>query len=239
MFVYLVTNNINGKQYVGQHSGNNLDWYWRRCIRDAIGERKRLHKPNLYNAIRKHGVENFSIVPLVIVGTKEEMDLYEKGMIKALNTKRPNGYNLTDGGDGTLGRKMTPKARQKLLERNKNNKFSLGTKMPEEHRLKLIRINTGSKRTDEIKVRMAEAHRGLKHTEEAKKKIAAAHLGKKRSPAGVLAHHKFWHVNKGIINPKCRFCQEAQNVLVNKPQLQTDRTTLETTPQQKGHEGKH
>src|ERR1700677_2432543 len=173
MFVYLVTNKINGKQYVGQHSSNNLEWYWRRCVRSAIrNSASKDKKPCLYNAIRKYGGDSFIIRPLVIVGTKWEMDLYEIGMIKALNTKRPNGYNLTDGGDGTLGRKMTKKSKEKLLQRNKGNKFSSGVPMPEEHRLKLIRINTGSKRTEEVLRKMSEAHKGLKHTEETKRKMS-------------------------------------------------------------------
>lgn len=184
MFVYLITNNINGKKYIGQTS-RRLEDRWAEHIKPR-------GKPGctyLWRAICKYGPEAFSIKPLVIVESKWEMDLYEAGMIKALNTKSPNGYNLTDGGDGVvgytftdeqrkkvsigqIGRKMSEKSRQKLLERNKSNTFSLGIKMPEEHRLKLIKINTGSKMSEEVKKRMSVAHLGKKHTDETKRKLS-------------------------------------------------------------------
>jgi group I intron endonuclease len=186
MLVYLITNKINGRQYVGQTSKTlESRWY------DHINVRNRPSCSYLHNAILKHTPEQFNIETLVIVETKEQMDLYEKVFIKALNTKVPNGYNLTDGGDGVLGyvfteeqrrkvsegqrgRKMSAKAKQKLLERNKGNKFSQGVKMPEEHRLRLIAINKGSKRSPEILEKMSKAHKGLKHTEETKIKMSLA-----------------------------------------------------------------
>ena len=157
MQVYLISNKIDGKQYIGQTTKTlEARWY------DHTQVRKNPSCKYLYSAIQKHGVENFELKTLVIVGTKWEMDLYECGLIKAFNTKAPNGYNLTDGGDGAqgfvftdeqrqkislglMGRKMSEKSRAKLLERNKGNKFSVGTEMSEEHRLKLIRINKGRK----------------------------------------------------------------------------------------------
>jgi group I intron endonuclease len=186
MLVYLVTNNVNGKQYVGQTS-RTAEQRWA----EHVSPREKPGCTYLWNAVCKYGPESFSVKTLVIVGSKWEMDLYEKGMIKALNTKSPNGYNLTDGGDGCfgyvfteeqrkkvsvgqLGRKMSEKARQKLLERNKGNKFSLGVKMPEEHRLKLIRLNTGFKQSEETKRNMSIAQRGRKHSEETKRKISEA-----------------------------------------------------------------
>ena len=50
----------------------------------------------LYRAIRKYGVDGFDVKPLVIVGTKQEMDYYEIGLIKVWDTTNPkNGYNVT------------------------------------------------------------------------------------------------------------------------------------------------
>ena len=200
MFVYVITNKVNGKQYVGQTSKDlNVRW----------GEHTRIKSvPScgyLHNAIRKYGADNFDIKPLVIVGTKQEMDFYEKQLISVLDTKAPNGYNLTNGGDGVLGftfskeqkqkiskglvgRRMSDKTRAKLLERNKNNKFSLGRTMPEEHRLMLIRINTGSTRTDDVRRRMSELHKGKKHSEETKRKMsdAAKRRHNKEAPNGLV-----------------------------------------------------
>ena len=184
MLVYLVTNKINGRQYVGQTS-KTLDARWA----DHINVRNRPSCSYLHNAILKYGSEQFEIETLIVVDTKAQMDVYEKVFIKALNTKAPNGYNLTEGGDGVvgyvfteeqrrkvsegqIGRKMSAKAKQKLLERNQGNKFSQGVRMPEEHRLKLIKINKGSKRSPEILARMSESHKGLRHTEETRRKMS-------------------------------------------------------------------
>lgn len=195
MQVYLISNKIDGKQYIGQTTKTlEARWY------DHTQVRKNPSCKYLYSAIQKHGVENFELKTLVIVGTKWEMDLYECGLIKAFNTKAPNGYNLTDGGDGAqgfvftdeqrqkislglMGRKMSEKSRAKLLERNKGNKFSVGTEMSEEHRLKLIRINKGRKHSPEELIKMSVSHLGKKHSEETKKKISDA-AEKRRTDKG-------------------------------------------------------
>lgn len=219
MLVYLITNKINGKQYVGQTS-KSLDIRWK----DHVQVRLRPSCSYLHHAIDKYGSDNFLVEVLVTVQTKEETNFYERALIKALGTKAPNGYNLTDGGDGgtgyvftdeqrrkvsegQMGRKMSSKAREKLLERNEGNKFSLGVKMPEEHRLKLIAINTGSTRSEETLVRMSASKignknaLGMKHSEETRRKIAEA---------GLLHAHERYHVKRGIINPNCKLCKEQQ-----------------------------
>jgi len=184
MLVYLVTNKINGKQYVGQTT-KTLEARWF----DHNQTRKNPSCKYLYSAIQKYGVENFQVETLVIVDSKEEMDRNERGLIAALGTKAPKGYNLTDGGDGAqgfvftleqrnkisrglLGRRMSDKARTKLLERNKGNKFSLGVKMPEEHRLKLININKGRKQSVEERAKRSAAQKGRRHSEETKRKMS-------------------------------------------------------------------
>jgi group I intron endonuclease len=190
MFVYLITNNINGKKYVGQHIGNDLQKYFERTVwlANAGYQGKRL----LYRAIRKYGSSNFFIKPLVIVGTKWEMDLYESGMIKALDTRDPKkGYNLTAGGDGTvgfrpdaetrakmskarIGKQMSEENRLKFIERNKGNKYALGRKMTDDNFRKLMAVHVGAKRTDEARQRMSDAHKGKKLSEETKAKMKEA-----------------------------------------------------------------
>jgi group I intron endonuclease len=184
MLVYLIINKIDGKRYVGQTT-KTLEMRW--CAHTQV--RKNPSCRYRYSAIQKHGVENFEAKVLVVVGTKAWADYYECSLIKAFNTKAPNGYNLTDGGDGAqgfvftedqrrkisvglLGRRMSEKARIKLLERNKGNKFSAGVRMTEEHRLRLIQINRGRKQTPEEIMKRSLAQRGRKHSEETKKKMS-------------------------------------------------------------------
>lgn len=93
MAVYKITNKANGKLYVGKTS-------------KTIDERFAVHYHNakkekdtyLYKAMRKYGIENFTIE--LLDASSENMDDIEKYWIKELNTLIPNGYNMTTGGDG-------------------------------------------------------------------------------------------------------------------------------------------
>jgi group I intron endonuclease len=190
MIVYLITNKKNGKKYVGQHAGIDLESYWRRNV--WLAETGYQGKRLLYRAIRKYGADGFEVKPLVIVGTKQEMDLYEIGLIKSWDTTDPKkGYNITHGGNGSLGVKMSKETRakmsasriglvmpeshrQKLSQRSMGNKYALGRKMSEDNFQKLMAVHVGAKRTDEARQRMSDSHKGKKASEETKQKMRAS-----------------------------------------------------------------
>jgi hypothetical protein len=48
-------------------------------------------------------LQNFEMVQIASSTNWKDAQLVEKALIQELNTKVPNGYNLTNGGDGTLG----------------------------------------------------------------------------------------------------------------------------------------
>lgn len=89
--IYKITNKINGKLYVGQ-------------TRQKLNNRIKGHKHSKVKrgvdaAIKKYGGENFSI-EVIEECPVESLDEREIFWIAKLNSKAPNGYNLTDGGDG-------------------------------------------------------------------------------------------------------------------------------------------
>lgn len=102
-YIYLVTNNVNGKQYVGQHHyhGKGLDPTY-----TGSGTA-------LKCAYRKYGQGSFSIT-LLEECDDSELDTLEMMCIKKIGTKSPDGYNLTDGGGGGTGRKYTPEQRENM-----------------------------------------------------------------------------------------------------------------------------
>jgi group I intron endonuclease len=164
MLVYLIKNNINGKQYVGQTKQNPTE-YWKHCIRRALAGSK--SKPALYAAIRKHGIKSFQFEPLVIVESKQELDYYERELIKSLGLRnRNNGYNCTDGGEGIHGFQHSEGTKEKMRFAALGNKCGLGHKVSEEHREKLKGNQHAS---------------GYKHTEEAKARISQSLVGNKRA----------------------------------------------------------
>lgn len=92
MIVYLITNKINGKQYVGQTT-NSVENRWREHNWSKNGCRA------LKNAINKYGKENFKIEEIYRTISLEELDEREKEFIIKFNTLAPNGYNLKTGGN--------------------------------------------------------------------------------------------------------------------------------------------
>jgi group I intron endonuclease len=156
MLVYLVTNKINGKKYVGQTS-QSLITRWKRH-QYPFPHRRHSY---LYNAICKYGIENFSVEALAVVHTKEDMDFYESFLIKEFGLRNPEkGYNLTNGGGGMLGFKLSEETREKMSQYIKT----------EEHRKKISKAKMGN-----------QARLGMKHSEETKKKMSEAAKGRKFS----------------------------------------------------------
>jgi len=160
-FVYIITNIINNKQYVGDHSTDNLnDGY--------LGG----GKPLLDNAKKKYGKNNFKLEILEFFTSKQEAFDAQEKYIKEFNTLRPNGYNISPkGGHGTKDC-WSEESKKKVGESHKGLKHSKETikKLSDSHKgLKL------SKETKEklSKLFSGDNHPffGKKHTEETKQKI--------------------------------------------------------------------
>jgi hypothetical protein len=88
MIVYKTTNLINGKTYIGQTTKDVVDYLGSGVI--------------LSKAIKKYGRENFEKEEIASCYTKKDLDFLEKFFIRYFNCKVPNGYNLTDGGEGLV-----------------------------------------------------------------------------------------------------------------------------------------
>jgi group I intron endonuclease len=99
--LYLITNAVNGKLYVGQT--NSLAERWRQHRNDAkngVGKNRPLP-----NAIRKYGVDKFVFTHVETFATFEEVDAAEIEMIARLETlSSQNGYNISKGGRGNDAR---------------------------------------------------------------------------------------------------------------------------------------
>lgn len=93
--IYKITNNINGKVYIGQ-TVTTLNKRWREhCCQARQGDKSYY----LYNAMRKYGIENFSIEKIEDCANSD-LNIREKYWIKYYDSFGSNGYNLTIGGDG-------------------------------------------------------------------------------------------------------------------------------------------
>ena len=86
--IYLITNLINGKQYIGQSVGIQHRWVQHKNSKENYPISK---------AIRKYGRDNFKF-EIIENCSPEELDEKEIYYIKVYNTIIPNGYNVTYGG---------------------------------------------------------------------------------------------------------------------------------------------
>lgn len=98
-YIYLITNKINGKKYVGQ----TVMTVRARWLKHCSVARTQLNATGIDGAIRKYGEQNF-IVDVVKECPIDELDKWEIYYIQYYNTYQGNnadtGYNITLGGQG-------------------------------------------------------------------------------------------------------------------------------------------
>lgn len=94
--VYLITNLVNGKQYVGQ-TCIGVEGRWK----EHLAAVRRGLKRSLYYAIKKYGIRSFRIDTLAKGLTLEEANQEEIWIVRVLDlTSKKFGYNMTKGGGG-------------------------------------------------------------------------------------------------------------------------------------------
>lgn len=166
--IYCICCLANGKLYIGQTV---------KSIEKRFKEHKQAAKRGvpyrLYSAMRKYGVENFTIEEIIQVSApnkqalKAKLCYIEERLIKRLQTKE-FGYNSTDGGDGAVGTVWTEERRAKAREAAKIHFAKYwGHKHSEESRRKISESNKGR----------LPSMKGKHLSEEAKQKISKANSG--------------------------------------------------------------
>ena len=112
MIIYIVRNILNGSCYIGQ-TRKSLRERWKQHQND-MGKGSRLY---FHAAMRRYGVSAFS--PEVLCEcTEQEAHELERFCITVFRTKRPEGYNMTDGGDGVSGYVFTLRDLKKIASIN-------------------------------------------------------------------------------------------------------------------------
>lgn len=162
--IYKYTNRINGKVYIGQ------------TINESVRKSSHKHcngKCYFHNAIQKYGYDNFNyeIIERLDEQLLDEREIYWISFYKSNNSSF--GYNLTSGGEGSRGRKLSEEHKQKLINSKKNKPT------PEETRQRISEALKGRKHSEESKRKMSESKKGkpskLKGrplSEETKRKIS-------------------------------------------------------------------
>jgi len=112
MIVYLITNRINGKVYVGKTT-LSLEQRWKQHLDNAKYGRDFY----FYNAIRKYGSSAFELQVVAQTETSEDLAQLEMQIIQQYQSfNRDKGYNSTLGGEGEVPNAVT---RLKMSEARK------------------------------------------------------------------------------------------------------------------------
>ena len=183
--IYLLTNLVNQKQYVGF----STDYQKRMCqYESGIDEHR-----HLTDSIRKHGWASFtSEIIYMSEDANHCKNEAEVALIASYNTFIGRGYNYTVGGDGVVGYKFTKDDKSKLsaalkgLNKSQSHKDNLrdsllGVKHTEERKLNISKSLTGRKLTQSQKDNISAGNMGRIQTQECKDKISAGNKGKIRT----------------------------------------------------------
>ena len=161
----------NGKVYVGITSKSaevRFAEHAKRCTRSPVSD-----------AIRAFEKDRVKLSVALCSDDWAELCAAERKTIKELGSLSPDGYNLTEGGDGSPGYKFTSEQRAALSIALK------GKLKVDSHCAALAKAAAGKnnfaghRHTEESKAKIADSYRGKgmlgkKHSEAAKAKISAA-----------------------------------------------------------------
>lgn len=190
-YIYRVTNNANGKTYIGQHKYKKLnDNYMGSGI-------------HLKRAQKKYGMENFEKEILYsriqYKATADDMERFAIAKERAIGKAE---YNIADGGQGgalNKGRKLSEDWKKHISEGGKGKHHS------EETKIKLSEINKGENNamygkhhSQESRKKMSLSRKGHKVSEETRRNISEGNKGKTVSSE---TKRKLSEINKGENNP--------------------------------------
>lgn len=125
-YVYKLTNQINGKFYIGKTNNTEIRW-------SGNGTQYR-RSPKLFAAIQKYGWDNFTKEVLMTASTDEQISELESFFIRVFEAQK-FGYNIADGGSGgriydehprgMLGKSHSEETKRKMSKRmsGSNNPF--------------------------------------------------------------------------------------------------------------------
>ena len=167
--IYLATNRITGKRYVGKTRVSFQRRIWEHKNESANGSDRYFHR-----ALRKYGFDAFVWERLYRGKDENQLVYWECYYIKMLKTKSPNGYNLTDGGDGVHGRTgwhHLEATKVKIRMGNVGKKHpTAGAKIRERHKGKIR-----GPRPESVKAKISASHIGMFPSDEARAKMRAIH----------------------------------------------------------------
>lgn len=173
MYIYLVTNTVNGKLYVGQ-TVKTPKARWAEHVRDS-----RRGCPFLFHrAIRKYGASAFEIQEVATATNQTQLDQLETSWIQQLDTMSPSGYNTKLGRQGHVTENVRARISATLtgIRRSDDTRRRMS-----EAKKGTIPWSAGKELSSETKAKMSLAQKGRVVSEDCRKKLSIANIGKTKS----------------------------------------------------------
>lgn len=214
-YLYRITNQINGKVYIGQTNKPEYRWYQHRSY--AAGNKP---KQYIHNAMSKYGIENFTFDVIATCLTQENADETESLLIIQYDSRNKEyGYNLMIGGShGGHSEETKQKQREATLQQiAEKGHPSLGKIRSDEARANMSAAQQAIDRTnmytEEVRQKMSESHIGITDSEEtkAKKSESAKEAWEKRIDYSRKCEAPGCHINgkaKYKIIEGVRYCNK-------------------------------
>lgn len=180
--VYVISCKITGKRYVGITQATAEERFAAHIYCAQVGTER-----VLYDAMRKYGIHNFTVSEVCVAFSWENACLIEQALIKEFNSKVPNGYNMTDGGEGTVGWSAPQEVRDVWSKQRKGRTWTKEQNDARSARVKAQWADPEFRRkrqqsmgnrtwTDDQRAKRSAAMKGMpgrKHTPETRAKISA------------------------------------------------------------------
>lgn len=211
--IYIIRDTVVGREYVGQSIN--------------IRSRLKLHlktpydRKYLYRAIKKHGAQQFECC-VYLEAEPEELAELEKMLVEERGTLAPKGYNMTVGGEGTLGYKHSESTKAAISQIVKQKIKDFGGEVPWRERgleasrrlwsdpvsrAKMIEIcRSRPPISESTKQKHRDVHASRSEDEKRQLALAAALANKNflESPEGVAYRIKTCLRHAGGGNPKAK-----------------------------------
>lgn len=201
MLIYCIKNIINNKEYVGLTT-RPLKERWKQHIYESNKQDSWEWNTPLGNAIKKYGKDSFQVFVLEHCISIDEMKQKEIQLIKERKSlASETGYNLTLGGDGRLGYKLSEETKRKIGQGNLGKIMSVDAREKMSVAAKKRCVGKlspmdGKKHTDDALKKISQSSKGRIFSEESRRKksesLKAYHLNKKKQfELGILNGEHF------------------------------------------------
>ena len=232
-YIYRILNKISKKCYIGETKCKDVIWRW-----NQHKQKIEINKgcPALRDAVKKYGIDNFEFSVLIICFDDERFK-YEIEYIKKYNSVVPNGYNLTNGGEGGgfQGKTHTEEVKNGIKNKLKQKYIDnpeLKEQMSERNKIVMSnpeireKIKNGILNSENWKKVVANMrnrnHKNSNHTEETKNKISESlkkyHAGNVKNECDNKLGTKIkqYDINNNLLNEYTSISDASRNTSIQR-----------------------